>query len=311
MKLSVVICTRNRPDDLATCLGSLAVQTRRPDEILVVDASDDEQSARRVAAWLPAGALPAVRVLHCPPGLTRQRNLAVVHARGDVLTFLDDDVVLAPGYLAAILALFELDPGLGGAEGVIQTAPLRGRRRLANAYRAFFRMNALGRPRGVKRSGFLTYDPWPRSAQLVDCLSGCNMSYRREVFDRFRFDEWYGGYALGEDCDFSYRVSRAYRLAQTPHAHLEHRMSPVARQRRPALVEMARVHHYYFVRKNLPRTPLTWLCWAWSELGELLALVKTGDLATVRGALRGYRRLLARPPAPRRTPHTLTGEAIP
>jgi GT2 family glycosyltransferase len=311
MKLSVVICTRNRPDDLAICLGSLAVQTRPADEILVVDASDDEHDARRTAAWLPAGVLPAVRILRAAPGLTRQRNLGVANARGDVLTFLDDDVVLERGYLAAIRDLFEVDPGLGGAEGVIRTAPLAGRRRLANAYRTFFRMNGIGRPRGVKRSGFLTYDPWPQSVQLVECLSGCNMSYRREVFHRFRFDEWYDGYALGEDCDFSYRVARAWRLVQTPHARLEHRMSPVARQRRPALVEMARVHHYYFVRKNLPPTPLTWLCWAWSELGELLALVKTGDPATIGGALRGYRRLLARPPAPRRPRPALTREAMP
>jgi len=275
-----------------------------------VDASDGDESARCVAAWSAARALPTVRVLRTSPGLTRQRNLGVTHTTSDVVTFLDDDVVLEPGYLEAILDLFSVDSGLGGAEGVIRMLPLRGRRRLANAYRAFFRMNGLGRPRGVKRSGFVTYDPSPRTVQLVTCLSGCNMSYRRAVFARFRFDEWYGGYALGEDCDFSYRVSRVWRLAQTPHARLEHRVSPVARQRRPALVEMARVHHYYFVRKNLPPAPFTWLCWAWSELGELLALVKTGDAATIAGALRGYRRLLARPPAPRRASRTVTREAI-
>jgi GT2 family glycosyltransferase len=290
--LSVVICTRNRPDDLAACLASLDGQTRPPEEVVVVDASDDDGPARRVAAWAGSTRAPRVRVVRAAPGLTRQRNLGVRASRGEVVTFLDDDVVLAPGYLAAIAALFAGDPALGGAEGVVETPPLHGRRRLVNACRAAFGMNTLGRPRGVKRSGFVTYDAWPAAVQAVDCLVGCNMSYRRAVLDRFRFDEWYDGYGLGEDCDFSYRASRAFRLVQTPDARLVHRVSPVARERLPALHEMGRVNHYYFVRKNLPATPRTWLCFAWSELGELLAVAKTGDRAALAGMLRGWRRVL-------------------
>ena len=106
MTSSVIVCTRNRPDDLAACLASLAAQTRPPDELVVVDASDDERNARCIETWAAARALPAARVVRTAPGLTRQRNIGVAHARGDVLTFLDDDVVLEPGYLAAIAAVY-------------------------------------------------------------------------------------------------------------------------------------------------------------------------------------------------------------
>ena len=292
MTVSVVICTRNRPDDLRACLASLAAQRRRPEEVVVVDASDGDASARVVGAWARGARRIAVRVLRAAPGLTRQRNLGVAATHGDLVTFLDDDVVLAPGYLAAIVQLFQVDPLLGGAEGTVETRPLRGRRRLVNAARALFGMNSLGRRRGVKRSGFVTYDPWPRAARVVTCLVGCNMSFRREVFLRFRFDEWYDGYGLGEDMDFSYRVSRVHRLVQTPHARLVHRVSPVAREAIPRLHEMTAVNHFYFVRKNLPSTPLTWLCFAWSEFGELLSVLKTGDRAAIAGIMRGYRRIL-------------------
>jgi GT2 family glycosyltransferase len=300
-EVSVVVCTRNRPDDLAACLASLGVQTQPPAEVVVVDASDGDAPRRRVEAW--AARTPRVRVVRVPaaPGLTRQRNLGVTASRGEVVTFLDDDVVLAPDYLGAIGALFAADPALGGAEGVVETPPLRGRRRLANAVRACFGMNTLGRPRGVKRSGFIAYDPWPPAPQAVTCLVGCNMSYRRVVFDRFRFDEWYDGYGLGEDVDFSYRVSRVFRLVQTPAARLEHRCSPVARAARPALHEMGRVNHYYFVRKNLPPTPRTWLCFAWSEAGEWLAVLKTGDAASIAAMARGTRRCLTMPRPARAT----------
>jgi glycosyltransferase involved in cell wall biosynthesis len=292
LRVSVVICTRNRPDDLAACLASLAAQTRRPDEVVVVDASDGDDPRHRIEAW--AADVTGVDVRHrsAAPGLTRQRNVGVALATGDVVTFLDDDVVLEPGYLDAIAELFEVDPGLGGAEGTVAMAPLRGRRRLANAFRRVFLMNALGRSRGVKRSGFVAYDAWPRTVQLVTSLVGCNMTYRREVFRRFRFDEWFDGYGLCEDQDFSWRVGRVWRLVQTPHARLEHRLSPVERAKLPALHEMTTVNHWYFVQKNLPPGVLTWLAFCWSELGELVSVLKTGDLASLAAIVRGYRRVI-------------------
>jgi glycosyltransferase involved in cell wall biosynthesis len=291
MTVSAVICTRNRPADLAACLESLARQTRAADEVVIVDASDDDASATRVRELAHTLAPAAVRHLHAARGLPRQRNLGVRASRGDLVTFLDDDVVLDPGYLAAIVPLFEADPMLGGAEGVVDTPPLRGRRRLANDFRRFFAMNTRGRPRGVKRSGFVAYDPWPGEVRRVGSLVGCNMTYRRAVFAEFAFDEWYQEYALGEDQDFSYRVGRRFGLAQTPAARLEHRLSPVARETLPALHEMTAVHHWYFVRKNLPPGWRTWAAFAWSELGELLSVAKTFDRACVAAKVRGYRRI--------------------
>jgi len=298
--VSVVICTRNRPDDLSACLASLAEQRRAADEVVVVDASDGDASRAVVGGFRPR--LPGLRHLRAAPGLTRQRNAGVAATTGDVVSFLDDDVVLAPDYLARVVELFELDPALGGVEGTVRIAPPRGRRWLANAFRRLFLMNSLGAPRGVKRSGFVAYDPDPPTVLPVTSLVGCNMSYRRAVFDLFRFDEWFHGYGLGEDQDFSYRVGRRLRLVQTPYARLEHRVSPVARASLAALHEMTVVNHFYFVAKNLPHTPLTVLAFLWSELGELLSVLKTADTAALRGKLRGWRRVLgmiahgARPP---------------
>src|SRR5262249_61147187 len=121
---------------------------------------------------------------------------------------------------------------------------------LAHAFRRVFLMNAVGRRRGGKRSGFVAYDAWPRAVQLVTSLVGCNMTYRREVFRRFRFDEWFDGYGLCEDQDFSWRVGRVWRLVQTPHARLEHRLSPLERAKLPPLPAMTPVNHGYVVPTN-------------------------------------------------------------
>ena len=45
----LVLCTRNRPDEVRTCLETVRVQTRVPDRVLVVDSSDDDATERIVA----------------------------------------------------------------------------------------------------------------------------------------------------------------------------------------------------------------------------------------------------------------------
>src|SRR5262245_7263786 len=116
--VSVVICTKDRPEMLATCLESLAGQTRPPEEIVVVDAS-----AARARDPVGRGVLRMpgcpVTVVPAAPGLPRQRNLGARATRGSVVLYLDDDVVLDAGYVAAIARTFEDDPTgrIGGAGG--------------------------------------------------------------------------------------------------------------------------------------------------------------------------------------------------
>ena len=56
----------------------------------------------------------------------------------------------------------------------------------------------------------------PQDIKEVELCSGGNTSYLREVFEEFFFDEEFDGYAPMEDIDFSYRVSRKYKLIVDP-----------------------------------------------------------------------------------------------
>ena len=47
----LVLCTRNRPTELRTCLDTVRVQTRVPNRVLVVDSSDDDATERVVAGF--------------------------------------------------------------------------------------------------------------------------------------------------------------------------------------------------------------------------------------------------------------------
>lgn len=120
--LTVILCTRDpHPGRLARTLAGLAAQTLDVSawELLLID---NGSSPALAAASLPAPgpALANLRIVPEPaPGLTPARLRGIAEARGDILVFVDDDNVLAPGHLASALAAFHDSPRLAAAGGPI------------------------------------------------------------------------------------------------------------------------------------------------------------------------------------------------
>lgn len=102
MRVSVAVCTWNRAALLRRALeslGALEIPEGVELEILVVDnGSSDETPAllRELASALPLRALAEPE-----PGLARARNRAAAEARGELIAWIDDDVQVEPGWLAA------------------------------------------------------------------------------------------------------------------------------------------------------------------------------------------------------------------
>jgi glucosyl-dolichyl phosphate glucuronosyltransferase len=115
LTLSVVVCTHNRPDDLARCLDALCLldETR---EIIVVDSASEPPVRDLVERY--AARLERVRYLREErTGLSRARNRGVAEARGDVIAFLDDDAAPEPHWARRIVAPFEADESVGCVGG--------------------------------------------------------------------------------------------------------------------------------------------------------------------------------------------------
>src|SRR5579862_3928102 len=95
--VSVAICTYNRPAMLSEVLQCLALQENASHlkwEILVID-NHPGATARTVVENYCSEALSRIRYIHeGTPGLSRARNRAIHEARGAVIAFLDDDVVV-------------------------------------------------------------------------------------------------------------------------------------------------------------------------------------------------------------------------
>ncbi len=111
-RVSVIIPARNEADRLPLLLESLRHQTWSPSEVVVVDDHSTDTTAAVAAGFAGVTVVPAADM---PPGWTGKSwacETGVAATTGDVLVFLDADVELAPGALAALVATWEPEGGL-------------------------------------------------------------------------------------------------------------------------------------------------------------------------------------------------------
>lgn len=113
--VSLVICTRNRPLQLQSCLEAIGHLDPHPDEVLVVDNTEGDEETKAIA--LRYGA----RYSTAPTkGLSRARNRAMKESLCDVVAFLDDDAVPDEHWLRFLLEPFA-DPNVAAVTGSIRT----------------------------------------------------------------------------------------------------------------------------------------------------------------------------------------------
>jgi GT2 family glycosyltransferase len=194
-RIHIVIATVGRPDLLRRTVDLIAVQTRPVDGVLIVAPSAEDLGDVAQSPVLPEVAL-------APRGLCRQRNRALdlLEGRSDVVLFLDDDFVMAPGYVAAVEALFTQDPGVAGVTGNLVADGVRSGGFTIEQALALIARDAAGLDPAVI----------PRAA-----LYGCNMALRTALGRGLRFDEALPLYGWQEDIDFTTQLARRGRLVSS------------------------------------------------------------------------------------------------
>ena len=101
--VSVCICTYRRPQQLAWLLDDLIAQTRRPDEVVVVDNEVGGSGRATVEAARERAPFPIRYDIQPVKNISLTRNLTVANAHGDWLGFLDDDERIQADWLALML----------------------------------------------------------------------------------------------------------------------------------------------------------------------------------------------------------------
>ncbi len=218
--ISVIIPTYNREAVLRETLADVLEQDYPDFEVLVVDQTSTHEP--ETDAYLQSLAeSKRIQWLRLDwASLPGARNYAVRRSHGAIILFLDDDVQLPPGFLHAHARNYLDQPEIGAIAG-----------------RVFDRMKL------ADSGGGLTIEDLPPEAmdpgiawyyidlvhtvkpQQVLSVRGCNMSFRREIFDKYglHFDERFRGSAVREESDFCLRLRQTgYKIWYEPEAHLIH-----------------------------------------------------------------------------------------
>lgn len=210
-KLSIVIATHNRFGDLVECLNSLIKVSHTPFEIIVVDSCSTDDTAKIKEDF-------AVRFVSIKEkSRQKARNVGSRLAEGEVVAFLDDDVLVHRQWSKHLLEAYR-HSRIGGVGGRVLPygAP--------ENYFQKVRKADVGK---VFESGLVTgnYDIPFESPVEVDSLIGCNMSFRKDAMKRVGdFDENFSGNCFRDDTDYCLRIRKqGYKIFYAPKALVWHK----------------------------------------------------------------------------------------
>ena len=290
MRFSHIVVTKNRPASLLEALRGIDVAIPQDSEIIVVDG-DPKRSGEAIVRQLNGrdGGAP-IHYIAGVSGICTQRNAGLDAAGGEVVVFTDDDCVPVTGFYEALTQAYE-DPRVVGVTGrVIQRQTMR----IGSDVHSPLRRMVLGAGRqgSMTRFGFrrpLVDLDTPRS---IEFMPGANMSARRGSAIEVGFDEHLqhlGGYALCEDDDFSYRLSRTGRIRYSPSAAVHHRVVGEQTRNRREFDRAVVANRTYLFRKNFQPTPLAKLGFAGFIVMLFAHRILNREWEGVRGLLDGLR----------------------
>jgi len=221
LEISVILCTFNRAPILRRALASLAksrVVWTSDWELLIVDNNSTDHT-RQVAEDFALQFAGGCRyIFEGRPGKSHALNSALRHARGQILAFVDDDVVVDEHWLQNLTAPLAAAhwAGAGG-----QISPERD----------FVPPPWLSLDGRYALAPLAIFSPATRAGELREPPFGTNMAYRAEVFEKvggFRTDlgPQPGSEIRGEDTEFGMRVlSAGYHIWYEPSAIVYHSLS--------------------------------------------------------------------------------------
>jgi glycosyltransferase involved in cell wall biosynthesis len=305
MKFTLIVCTYMRPIPLLNLLNSVKSQTLYPNEILIIDGSKNEATSQMLDQNVFQN-LNYFLVSENNRGLTKQRNFGVSKVANDkdVICFLDDDTVLEPNYFEEIIKTYAVFPEALGVGGYINNESKW--TKVATDYiptihefaydgwkqkdgsrfvmRKRFGLDTDTKPGFLpefsngRSIGFL-----PPSGKIyeVEQLMGGVSSFRKSIFDSFKFSTYFEGYGLYEDADFTLRLSKTGKLYVNTNAQLGHYHDESGRPDKYQYGKMVVRNGWYVWRVKYP-TPSFKAKFKWNAIVLLLAFTRFSNIFTTQ-----------------------------
>ena len=285
--VSAIVPTIGRAESLSRLLESLAAQSRKPDEVIVADGSDDQEIQRVVkhGVWTERG-LRVRRIAVQPPNAVRQRCAAIAESSAEYLLLLDDDVVLEPQCLENMLAAIGTSADVVAVTADFNNQSWSGPTILWGWYLRWCcgvtEEQWQGRVIGpLLRFG---YNPSPARSMPMEWLGAGNSLVRRIAYDQV------GGFSdfflhrctMNEDVDLGLKLGRVGRILLCPMARLAHLHAPEGRVPIGVAAEDD-LYNRFFVMRYTQRRTVT------SAFGLVLLYFLVETASSLGGCLRRLR----------------------
>jgi GT2 family glycosyltransferase len=211
--------------------------------------------------------IPLVYIKQTEGKFGRAKNIGAEQAKGDIVLFVDDDVVLDEKYIEELDKVYQKDAvGLVGAvQGLCSNT--KSYNRIKSTYCRFFLLGGwYGSKSQLNPSCTITIPVHLACATKAAGFVMSAHSYRKSVFNDYKFDEIY---EYGDELNFSVRVSKQYCLYITPFAKFIHNESPVGRNFKEYQINNTYARYYMFC-KLMPQTLINKIYFGWSLLGVVI-----------------------------------------
>lgn len=210
--LSIVVSTYNRAADLRRMLDALAQNRTEAGlrwEVLVVDNASSDNTAAALQDFAATAPMAVVGLYEARRGKSHGLNQALGLARGDIIAFIDDDILVADDWVATLVAHFRSHPDARCVGGRVELHDAR------------------DAPVTIKRSLDGSQTTLAHFSPDNIPILGCNMAFRADWLRSLgRFDTDIGpGSPIGvaEDLDMLYRTVRAgARIDYLPSLMVQH-----------------------------------------------------------------------------------------
>jgi glycosyltransferase involved in cell wall biosynthesis len=281
MRVSVIIPTRDRPRDLANLLLTILSQDYPIFEAIVIDDSPrcTAESTVKILASKFAAKGCGLRYIEADgTGLTVAKNMGVRISKGDIILFLDDDMLLEQSAIRELANFLRDNPeALGVQPRILLTTRDMNQNGLSasfeNALCKAFMLGYKAEDRLVVRRSGMSIFPSSLSRSINAQRLAGSACWRHEIFERQLFDVNLKRWAFMEDLDFSYRVFKKNpkSLFAIPNAAIVHKTSQKGRMEIKPAINMVVIYWFYVFFKDIfEDSMLNLIAFLWALTGNLL-----------------------------------------
>lgn len=277
--ISVIIATKERTNSLNVLLKSLETQTFLVDEVIIID-----QSTLNNYDKIKSNGTIDIHYIHNPAisGLTQARNVGIDNAKGDFIFFFDDDLELLNDFIENMMEKMMKHQDIVGLCG--KQIVKKEKSQLYLFIREFFKKGPYSLNYKKDKKKYLD-----DNIEIRTKISGGITVYRSNIFKKFRFDENMIKYCLGEDADFSYRISQKHNIGINYDARSYHHHDKSGRLDFVSDFAARYCFYKYFYEKNCNKAEAFYCYWIIFGLwiNAVGVLFKTRNVDAIKGIIEG------------------------